>query len=142
AVVGSRFGKALTAVRDAESRMRFLGYRVEGYKLFVFVLSAAMAGIAGALYVPQVGIINPSEFAPGNSIEAVLWVAVGGRGTLVGAALGAAVVNYAKTVFTSGMLAPYWLFMLGAMFILVTLLLPKGIVCTFHAWWDPSTERR
>jgi urea transport system permease protein len=75
AVVGSRFGKALTAVRDAESRMRFLGYRVEGYKLFVFVLSAAMAGIAGALYVPQVGIINPSEFSPGNSIEAVLWVA-------------------------------------------------------------------
>ena len=88
AVVGSRFGKALTAVRDAESRMRFLGYRVEGYKLFVFVLSAAMAGIAGAIYVPQVGIINPSEFSPGNSIEAVLWVAVGGRGTLIGPVIG------------------------------------------------------
>jgi urea transport system permease protein len=134
AVVGSRFGKALTAVRDAESRMRFLGYRVEGYKLFVFVLSAAMAGVAGALYVPQVGIINPGEFSPANSIEAVIWVAVGGRGTLVGAALGAVVVNYAKTVFTSGPLAPYWLFMLGALFILVTLLLPKGIVGTFTAW--------
>ena len=85
AIIGSRFGTALIAVRDAESRMRFLGYRVETYKLFVFVLSAAMAGIAGALYVPQVGIINPSEFAPGNSIEAVIWVAVGGRGTLIGA---------------------------------------------------------
>ena len=95
-----------------------------------------MAGVAGALYVPQVGIINPGEFAPGNSIEAVIWVAVGGRGTLVGAALGAVVVNYAKTVFTSGPLAPYWLFMLGALFILVTLLLPKGIVGTFNAWWE------
>jgi urea transport system permease protein len=95
-----------------------------------------MAGVAGALYVPQVGIINPGEFAPGNSIEAVIWVAVGGRGTLVGAALGAVVVNYAKTVFTSGPLAPYWLFMLGALFILVTLLLPKGIIGTFNAWWE------
>ena len=122
----------LIAIRDAESRTRFIGYRVESYKLFVFTLSACMAGVAGALYVPQVGIINPSEFAPGNSIEAVIWVAVGGRGTLVGAALGAIVVNYAKTFFTSGLLAPYWLFMLGALFILVTLLLPKGIVGTFN----------
>src|SRR4051812_34632798 len=142
AIVTSKLGKVLIAVRDAESRTRFLGYRVESYKLFVFTLSACMAGVAGALYVPQVGIINPSEFAPGNSIEAVIWVAVGGRGTLVGAALGAVVVNYAKTFFTSGMLAPYWLFMLGAMFILVTLLLPKGIVGTFNAWWDSSKERR
>ena len=134
AVVTSKLGKVLIAIRDAESRTRFLGYRVESYKLFVFTLSACMAGVAGALYVPQVGIINPSEFAPGNSIEAVIWVAVGGRGTLVGAALGAVVVNYAKTFFTSGPLAPYWLFMLGAMFILVTLLLPKGIVGTFAAW--------
>jgi urea transport system permease protein len=101
-----------------------------------------MAGVAGALYVPQVGIINPSEFAPGNSIEAVIWVAVGGRGTLVGAALGAIVVNYAKTFFTSGVLAPYWLFMLGAMFILVTLLLPKGIVGTFNSWWQPFKARQ
>jgi urea transport system permease protein len=142
AVVTSKLGKVLIAVRDAESRTRFLGYRVESYKLFVFTLSACMAGVAGALYVPQVGIINPSEFAPGNSIEAVIWVAVGGRGTLVGAALGAVVVNYAKTFFTSGALAPYWLFMLGALFILVTLLLPKGIMGTFNAWWGPWKARR
>jgi urea transport system permease protein len=127
AVVGSRFGKALTAVRDAESRMRFLGYRVEGYKLFVFVLSAAMAGVAGALYVPQVGIINPSEFAPGNSIEAVLWVAVGGRGTLIGPVIGAFLVNWAKTYLT-GALPEIWLFFLGGLFVAVTLLLPKGVV--------------
>src|SRR6187397_3464486 len=142
AVVTSKLGKVLIAVRDAESRTRFLGYRVESYKLFVFTLSACMAGVAGALYVPQVGIINPGEFAPGNSIEAVIWVAVGGRGTLVGAALGAVVVNYAKTVFTSGPLAPYWLFMLGALFILVTLLLPKGIIGTFNAWWEPWKAQR
>src|SRR6185437_13359321 len=95
-VVGSRFGKVLVAVRDAESRTRFLGYRPESYKLLVFVLSAVMAGVGGALYVPQVGIINPGEFAPANSIEAVIWVAVGGRGTLAGAILGAVIVNYAK----------------------------------------------
>ena len=142
AVVTSKLGKVLIAIRDAESRTRFLGYRVESYKLFVFVLSACMAGVAGALYVPQVGIINPGEFAPGNSIEAVIWVAVGGRGTLIGAALGAIVVNYAKTVFTSGPLAPYWLFMLGALFILVTLLLPKGIIGTFNAWYEPWSARR
>jgi urea transport system permease protein len=139
-VVTSKLGKVLIAIRDAESRTRFLGYRVESYKLFVFTLSACMAGVAGALYVPQVGIINPGEFAPGNSIEAVIWVAVGGRGTLVGAALGAVVVNYAKTVFTSGPLAPYWLFMLGALFILVTLLLPKGIIGTFNAWHASRKE--
>ena len=142
AVVTSKLGKVLIAVRDAESRTRFLGYRVESYKLFVFTLSACMAGVAGALYVPQVGIINPGEFAPGNSIEAVIWVAVGGRGTLIGAALGAVVVNYAKTFFTSGPLAPYWLFMLGALFILVTLLLPRGIVGTFNAWWEPWKAKR
>jgi len=130
AIVTSKFGKVLVAIRDAESRTRFLGYRVEAYKLFVFMLSACMAGVAGALYVPQVGIINPSEFAPANSIEAVIWVAVGGRGTLTGAVLGAFVVNYAKTYFTSGFLAPYWLFMLGGLFIGVTLLLPRGIVGT------------
>ena len=134
AIVTSKFGKVLIAIRDAEARTRFLGYRVESYKLFVFTLSACMAGVAGALYVPQVGIINPSEFAPGNSIEAVIWVAVGGRGTLVGAAVGAILVNYAKTYFTSGVLAPYWLFMLGGLFIGVTLLLPRGIVGTLHHW--------
>src|SRR5262252_9326330 len=139
AVVTSKLGKVLVAIRDAESRTRFIGYRVESYKLFVFTVSACMAGVAGALYVPQVGIINPSEFAPGNSIEAVIWVAVGGRGTLVGAALGAVVVNYAKTYFTSGVLAPYWLFVLGALFIAVTLALPRGIVGTFRHW---RAERR
>jgi urea transport system permease protein len=135
AIVSSKLGKVLIAIRDAENRVRFLGYRVESYKLFVFTLSACMAGIAGALYVPQVGIINPSEFAPGNSIEAVIWVAVGGRGTLFGAVLGAILVNYAKTTFTSGPLAPYWLFVLGGLFIAVTLLLPRGIVGTVEYWW-------
>ena len=132
AIVASKFGKVLVAIRDAEARTRFLGYRVEAYKLFVFTLSACMAGVAGALYVPQVGIINPSEFAPGNSIEAVIWVAVGGRGTLTGAVLGAFLVNYAKTYFTSGPLAPYWLFMLGGLFIAVTLALPRGIIGTLQ----------
>src|SRR6202008_1703100 len=124
AIVTSKLGKVLVAIRDAESRTRFIGYRVESYKLFVFTLSACMAGVAGALYVPQVGIINPSEFAPGNSIEAVIWVAVGGRGTLSGAALGAVLVNYAKTFFPSGVLAPSWRFMLGGFFIVVPLLVP------------------
>ena len=126
-VVQSRFGKILIAVRDTESRTRFLGYRPESYKLAVWVLSAVMAGIGGALYVPQVGIINPSEFAPGNSIEAVIWVAVGGRGTLVGAVLGAILVNFGKTWFT-GVLPEYWLYALGAMFIFVTLFLPNGVM--------------
>ena len=116
-IVSSKFGKVLVAIRDAEARTRFLGYRVESYKLFVFTLSACMAGVAGALYVPQVGIINPSEFSPANSIEAVIWVAVGGRGTLIGAVLGAVLVNYAKTYFTTGVLAPYWLFVLGGLFV-------------------------
>jgi urea transport system permease protein len=134
AIITSKFGKVLIAIRDAEARTRFLGYRVESYKLFVFTLSACMAGVAGALYVPQVGIINPSEFAPANSIEAVIWVAVGGRGTLTGAVIGAVLVNYAKTYFTSGFLAAYWLFVLGALFILVTLLLPLGVVGTLRQW--------
>ena len=142
ALVTSKFGKVLVAIRDAEARTRFLGYRVEAYKLFVFTLSACMAGVAGALYVPQVGIINPSEFAPGNSIEAVIWVAVGGRGTLTGAVLGALVVNYAKTYFTSGVLAPYWLFMLGGLFIGVTLLLPRGIIGTLKWGFDRRAAAR
>jgi urea transport system permease protein len=141
AVVASKFGKVLVAIRDAEARTRFLGYRVESYKLFVFTLSAAMAGIAGALYVPQVGIINPSEFTPGNSIEAVIWVAVGGRGTLTGAVIGAVLVNYAKTYFTSGILAPYWLYMLGGLFIAVTLLLPRGLVGSLHHWTALRRDR-
>jgi urea transport system permease protein len=141
-IVASKFGKVLIAIRDAESRTRFLGYRVESYKLFVFTLSACMAGIAGALYVPQVGIINPSEFSPGNSIEAVIWVAVGGRGTLTGAILGAIVVNYGKTFFTSGPLAPYWLFMLGGLFVAVTLLLPRGIVGSVQHWLELRRARQ
>ena len=134
AVVVSKLGKVLIAIRDAESRTRFLGYPVDAYKTFVFTLSAMMAGVAGALYVPQVGIINPGEFSPANSIEMVVWVAVGGRGTLVGAAVGALVVNFLKTIFTTGFLASYWLFLLGGLFIGVTLLLPKGIVGTFEDW--------
>ena len=127
AIVNSKLGMVLVAIRDAETRARFIGYRVERFKLWVFVFSAMLAGIAGALYVPQVGIINPGEFAPLNSIEAVIWVAVGGRGSLYGAALGAVLVNYAKTWFT-GALPEVWLFALGALFVLVTLFLPKGIV--------------
>ncbi len=141
ALVTSKFGKVLVAIRDAETRTRFLGYRVEAYKLFVFTLSACMAGVAGALYVPQVGIINPSEFAPGNSIEAVIWVAVGGRGTLVGPVLGAFLVNYAKTYFTSGVLAPYWLFMLGGLFVAVTLLMPRGVVGSYEYWRASRSEK-
>ena len=128
-IVASRLGRVLIAIRDAESRTRFLGYRVEHYMLFVFVVSAVLAGIAGALYVPQVGIINPGEFSPANSIEIVIWVAVGGRGSLHGAILGAILVNYAKTYFT-GALPEAWLYVLGGLFIVVTLFLPKGLVGT------------
>jgi urea transport system permease protein len=141
-IVTSKLGKVLIAIRDAENRTRFLGYRVEAYKVFVFTLSACMAGVAGALYVPQVGIINPSEFSPGNSIEAVIWVAVGGRGTLTGAVLGAILVNYGKTYFTTGALAPYWLFVLGGMFVAVTLLLPRGIVGTMRHVFALRRERK
>ncbi|MES0879865.1 urea ABC transporter permease subunit UrtC [Roseibium sp. SCP14] len=141
AVTRSKLGKVLVAVRDAESRTRFLGYRVEHYKLFVWTLSAMMAGIAGALYVPQVGIINPGEFAPANSIEVVIWVAVGGRATLVGAVLGAVLVNFAKTWFTAA-LPDIWLFALGGLFVLVTLFLPKGIVGTVSAGWAALKARK
>jgi urea transport system permease protein len=140
AIITSKLGKVLVAIRDAESRTRFLGYRVERYKVFVFTLSACMAGVAGALYVPQVGIINPGEFAPANSIEAVIWVAVGGRGTLIGPVLGAVLVNYAKTTFTTGALAPYWLFLLGGLFVGVTLLLPRGIIGTLRHWTGRRRE--
>ena len=127
AIVESRAGRVVLAIRDAESRTRFLGYPVESFKLWLFVFSGIVAGIAGALYVPQIGIINPSEFAPINSIEAVIWVAVGGRGTLYGAVVGAILVNYAKTYLT-GAFPEVWLYALGALFVLVTLLLPRGIV--------------
>ena len=126
-IVESRAGRVLRAIRDAESRTRFLGYPVESFKLWLFVFSAVIAGIAGALYVPQIGIINPSEFSPINSIEAVIWVAVGGRGTLYGAIAGAVLVNYAKTYLT-GAFPEVWLYALGALFVLVTLFLPRGII--------------
>lgn len=126
-VVSSKLGRVLVAIRDAESRTRFVGYRVEHYKLFVFVLSAMLAGVAGALYVPQVGIINPGEFSPINSIEVIIWVAVGGRGYLFGAVIGAILVNYGKTYFT-GAFPEIWLFFLGGLFVVSTLFLPKGVV--------------
>jgi urea transport system permease protein len=117
----------LLALRDAESRVRFLGYRVDHAKLFVFTVSAVLAGIAGALYVPQVGIINPSEFSTANSIEIAIWVAVGGRGTLLGAIIGAVAINFTKSWLT-GTVPEAWLFVLGALFVLVTLAFPKGIL--------------
>ena len=126
-IVESRAGRVIRAIRDAESRTRFLGYPVESFKLWLFVFSGVIAGIAGALYVPQIGIINPGEFAPINSIEAVIWVAIGGRGTLYGAIAGAVLVNYAKTYLTSAF-PEVWLFALGALFVLVTLFLPRGII--------------
>ena len=140
AIVSSKYGRVLVAIRDAESRTRFMGYRVEHFKLFVFVVSAILAGIAGALYVPQVGIINPGEFGPINSIEIVIWVAIGGRGTLFGAVIGAVAVNYAKTYFT-GAFPEVWLFMLGALFVVSTLYLPKGIVGVVKQLQDRRAER-
>ncbi|MGD8910272.1 MAG: urea ABC transporter permease subunit UrtC [Chromatiales bacterium] len=131
AVVSSRLGRVALAIRDAEDRTRFAGYKVEHVKLAIFTFSAVLAGIAGALYVPQVGIINPGEFAPLNSIEIVIWVAVGGRATLYGAAAGALMVNYGKTYFTAA-LPEVWLFALGALFVLVTLFLPKGVIGLLH----------
>ncbi|MGB3608996.1 MAG: urea ABC transporter permease subunit UrtC [Cellvibrio sp.] len=126
-IVTSRMGRVIVSIRDAESRTRFCGYKVESYKLWLFVFSSILAGIAGALYVPQVGIINPGEFSPLNSIELVVWVATGGRGTLFGAIVGAFAVNYGKTIFTSWS-PEAWLFVLGSLFVLVTLVLPKGLV--------------
>jgi urea transport system permease protein len=130
-IVASRAGRVIRAIRDSEDRTRFLGYHVESFKLWVFVVSAVLAGIAGALYVPQIGIINPSEFAPINSIEVVIWVAVGGRGTLYGAVLGSLLVNYAKTYFTSA-IPEAWNYALGALFIAITLFLPRGLIGAFY----------
>jgi urea transport system permease protein len=126
-IVTSKFGRVLTAIRDAESRVMFSGYNPVHYKLAVWTASAVICGIAGALYVPQVGIINPSEMSPANSIEIAIWVAVGGRGSLIGAILGAGIVNFAKSWFTVAF-PEYWLFFLGLLFILVTLFLPQGVV--------------
>ncbi|WP_322050853.1 urea ABC transporter permease subunit UrtC [Paraburkholderia bannensis] len=132
AIVTSKLGRVVTAVRDGETRLMFLGYSPLGYKLFIWTLSAVLCGIAGALYVPQVGIINPSEMSPGNSIEMAIWVAVGGRGTLIGPIIGAFAVNGAKSFFTA-YFAEYWLFFLGLIFVLVPLLLPNGIMGLIEA---------
>jgi urea transport system permease protein len=134
AIVNSKLGKVMVAIRDAESRVRFLGYRVDNIKTFAFVVSAVIAGIAGALYVPQVGIINPGEFDPANSIEVVIWTAVGGRGTIIGPIIGAVVVNAGKSYFT-GALPDLWLFALGGLFIFVTIVMPRGIVGSLALWW-------
>ncbi|MDW3094390.1 MAG: urea ABC transporter permease subunit UrtC [Gammaproteobacteria bacterium] len=140
-IAQSRLGSLVMAIRDSESRVRFMGYRDEHIKLFIFVVSALLAGIAGALYVPQVGIINPSEFAPIRSIELVIWVAIGGRGTLYGAVLGAFVVNYAKTFFTAW--APEaWLFILGSMFVFVTVFMPKGLVGIYNQVITRNTKNK
>ncbi|HEY5817354.1 MAG TPA: urea ABC transporter permease subunit UrtC [Mesorhizobium sp.] len=141
-IVGSKLGKLMVAVRDAESRTRFIGWRPEHIKVFAFTLSAVMAGIAGALYVPQVGIINPSEFAPANSIEVVIWTAIGGRGTIIGPVLGAILVNWAKSWFTAAF-PEFWLFALGGLFVAVTLFLPRGIVGMWDQWmatWRTRTS--
>jgi urea transport system permease protein len=126
-LVGSKFGRVLQAIRDAESRVMFTGYDPLRYKLAIWVISAVMCGIAGALFVPQVGIINPGEMSPAASIEIAIWAAVGGRGTLIGPIVGAFFVNGAKSWFTQ-VFPEFWLYVLGAMFIAVTLFLPQGIV--------------
>jgi urea transport system permease protein len=131
-VVTSRLGRVAVAIRDAEARTRFIGYRVDRVKVAIWTFSAMLAGVAGALYVPQVGIINPGEFSPLSSIELVVWVAVGGRATLYGAVIGAVVVNYGKTYLT-GAFPDAWLFALGGLFVLVTLLLPRGIAGLLRA---------
>jgi urea transport system permease protein len=140
-LVRSKYGRVLTAIRDAESRVMFIGYNPLWFKLFVWTLSAVLCGIAGALYVPQVGIINPSEMSVANSIEIAIWVAVGGRGTLIGPILGAFVVNLAKSWFTVSF-PEYWLFFLGLLFIVVTLLLPRGIVGLWKTAWKTLRKSR
>jgi urea transport system permease protein len=139
-ITKSKLGRVLLALRDAESRVRFLGYSVTNAKLFVFTLSAVLAGLAGALYVPQVGIINPSEFSPGNSIEVAIWVSVGGRGTLLGAVIGAVIVNFGKTWLT-GAFPEIWLFVLGMLFVLTTLIFPRGIVGLFRQLRRPAPQQ-
>lgn len=139
-VVTSRLGRVALAIRDTESRTRFMGYDVDGIKLWVFVLSAVIAGIAGALYVPQVGIINPGEFAPLNSIEVVVWVALGGRATLFGAIVGALIINYAKSWFTVEF-PEVWLFALGGLFVLSTMYLPQGVIGFISDKWQQLRKK-
>ncbi|PKO45269.1 MAG: urea ABC transporter permease subunit UrtC [Betaproteobacteria bacterium HGW-Betaproteobacteria-4] len=140
-LVKSKFGRVLTAIRDAENRVMFIGYNPLWYKLTIWVISAVLCGIAGALYVPQVGIINPSEMSPGNSIEIAIWVAVGGRGTLIGPIIGAFVVNLAKSWFTVSF-PEYWLFFLGLLFIVVTLMLPQGLVGLWKKLMEKYESRK
>jgi len=132
-LVVSKFGRVLAAIRDAESRVMFLGYNPLWYKLGIWTFSAMLCGLAGALYVPQVGIINPGEMSPANSIEIAIWTAVGGRGTLVGPVVGAAIVNLSKSFFTQTF-PDYWLFFLGALFVAVTLWLPDGVAGLWRRW--------
>jgi urea transport system permease protein len=139
AIIRSKLGRVLTAIRDSENRLMFSGYNPLWYKLSIWTLSAVLCGIAGALYVPQVGIINPSEMSPAQSIEIAIWVAVGGRGTLLGPIVGAALVNGAKSFFTQSF-PEYWLFFLGLLFILVTLFLPKGFVGAAMAWMSKGKQ--
>ena len=139
-IISSRAGRVVIAIRDAENRVRFLGYSVENYQLVLLVISAMLAGLAGALYVPQAGIINPGEFSPLNSIEIVIWVAIGGRSTLYGAVIGALLVNYAKSWFTA-VFPEFWLFALGGLFVLSTLWLPRGVM-GISAVWENRVRRR
>ena len=139
-LVRSKFGRILTAIRDAESRVMFCGYNPLWYKLSIWVISAVLCALAGALYVPQVGIINPSEMSPANSIEIAIWVAVGGRATLIGPVAGAFIVNGAKSWFTA-VVPEYWLFFLGLLFVLVTLFLPQGVVGWLMGWMQTMRQR-
>ncbi|PTB20667.1 urea ABC transporter permease subunit UrtC [Trinickia symbiotica] len=140
AIVVSKLGRVVTAMRDSETRLMFLGYSPLAYKLFVWTLSAVLCAIAGALYVPQVGIVNPNEMSPGNSIEMAIWVAVGGRGTLIGPIVGAFAVNGAKSFFTA-YFAEYWLFFLGALFVVVPLVMPRGLVGLAERVFSRRTQR-
>ncbi|HEX2732903.1 MAG TPA: urea ABC transporter permease subunit UrtC [Polyangiaceae bacterium] len=133
-LITGRAGRLLRAIRDHEGKVRFSGYSPLKFKLFVWTLSAVLCGLAGALYVPQVGIINPSEMRPANSIEMAIWVAVGGRATLLGAPIGALLINGSKSWFTASF-PDYWLYFLGALFIIVTLYFPSGVVGTVQNYW-------
>jgi urea transport system permease protein len=138
-LVASKYGRVLQAIRDSESRLRFCGYDTLGYKLSIWTLAAVISGVAGALYVPIVGIINPSEMSPASSIEVAIWTAVGGRGTLMGPIMGAFLVNGAKSFFTVTF-PEYWLFFLGLLFILVTMFLPRGIYGVLAGKWRPARQ--
>jgi len=136
-LVVSKLGRISMAIRDAESRVMFCGYDPRSYKLFLWVVSAAVCGLAGALYVPQVGIINPSEMQPANSVEMAIWVAVGGRGTLIGAVMGAFLVSGTKS-WCTGAFPDLWLYILGGLFVVVTLFLPGGVVSLARVWSRPA----